>query len=132
MEKINNCGKRHVDDGFFVRHGERQEKCYYAEILYVEASGCYSYIYRKDRPHLTVTYPLGVVERYLPREMFVRVHRGYIVNLYHVKGFIGKAMCVANEVLPVSPSYREEVFACFDFWDSARRESGRMREEDEK
>lgn len=129
MEKINDQIKRHVDDGFFVRQGERQEKCYYSEVLYVEASGCYSDIHRKDKSLLTVTYPLGVVERWLPHEMFVRVHRGYIVNLYHVQGFIGKAMCVDGKVLPVSPSYREEVFSCFDFWDTARRESEKMQGE---
>lgn len=32
---------------FFVRQGERRERCFYSEILYVEASGCYCYIYRR-------------------------------------------------------------------------------------
>ena len=47
--------------------------------------------------------------------MFRRVQRSCIVNLRAVEGFIGKAICLADWVLPVSPLYREEVFGCFLF-----------------
>ncbi|WP_270543795.1 LytTR family transcriptional regulator DNA-binding domain-containing protein [Butyricimonas paravirosa] len=75
----------------------------------------YSYIYRRDKPRLLITYPLFVVELWWPRDMFRRVHRSCIVNLRAVEGFIGKAICLADWVLPVSPLYREEVFGCFLF-----------------
>ena len=111
-------------DCFFVRQGERRERCFYSEILYVEASGCYCYIYRRDKPRLSIAHPLLMLEPFLPEEMFKRVHRSYIVNLCEVDGFIGKALCIGKNVLPISPPYRTEVFGCFDFWDIVRKKKG--------
>lgn len=121
MKETNDQSQRLVGDCFFVRQGERMEKCFYSEVLYVEASGCYSYIYRRDKPRLSIAYPLLVVEPWLPRDIFRRIHRSYIVNLREVEGFIGKAICIADRVLPVSPLYREEVFGCFLFWELKRK-----------
>lgn len=108
-----------------MRQGERRERCFYSEILYVEASGCYCYIHRRDKPRLSIAYPLLMLEPFLPVDMFRRVHRSYIVNLCEVDGFIGKAICIGKSVLPVSPPYRAAVFGCFNFWDLGRVKKGR-------
>lgn len=115
--------KRHVRDGFLVRQKERQMKCFYLEILWVEAARCYSDIYLKDKMYITVTHPLAMIEKNLPAEIFVRVHRSYIVNLRRVDGFIGNSVCIGTKIIPVSPQYREKLFSYFDFWDLVRRES---------
>lgn len=109
-----------VGDFFYLRQGERTERCFYSEILYVEASGCYCYIYRRDKLRLAIAHPLVMVEPLLPEGMFRRVHRSYIVNLREVECFIGKAICIANRVIPVSPPYRE-VFGCFVVWELKRK-----------
>jgi len=129
MKKINDQAKCLVRDCFFVRQGERRERCFYSEILYVEASGCYCYIYRRDKPRLAIAHPLLRLESFLPGEMFRRIHRSYIVNLCEVDGFIGTAICIGKNVLPVSLPYRAEVFGCFDFWDIGRVKKGREDEE---
>ena len=121
MKELNDQLQRLVGDRFFIRKGERTVRYFYSEILYVEASGCYSRIYFRDRSTLFVTNPLVATELLLPRNMFRRVHRSYIVNLREVEGFIGKAICIADRVLPVSPLYREEVFGCFLFWELKRK-----------
>lgn len=124
MKKTNDQAKCLIRDCFFVRQGERRERCFYSEILYVEASGCYCYIYRRDKPRLSIAHPLLMLEPFLPEEMFKRVHRSYIVNLCEVDGFIGKALCIGKNVLPVSTPYRTEVFGYFDFWDIGRVKKG--------
>ena len=124
MKKTNDQAKCLVRDCFFVRQGERKERCFYSEILYVEASGCYCYIYRRNKPRLSIAHPLLMLEPFLPEEMFKRVHRSYIVNLCEVDGFIGKTICIGKNVLPVSPPYRTEVFGCVDFWDIGRGKRG--------
>ena len=124
MKKTNDQAKCLVRDCFFARQGERKERCFYSEILYVEASGCYCYIYRRNKPRLSIAHPLLMLEPFLPEEMFKRVHRSYIVNLCEVDGFIGKTICIGKNVLPVSPPYRTEVFGCFDFWDIGRGKRG--------
>ena len=125
MKETNDQTKGLMRDCFFVRQGERRERCFYSEILYVEASGCYCYIHRRDKPRLSIAYPLLMLEPFLPVDMFRRVHRSYIVNLCEVDGFIGKAICIGKSVLPVSPPYRAAVFGCFNFWDLGRVKKGR-------
>lgn len=56
----------------------------------MEASGCYCYIHRRDKPRLSIAYPLLMLEPFLPVDMFRRVHRSYIVNLCEVDGLSGK------------------------------------------
>lgn len=90
MKETNDQTKGLMRDCFFVRQGERRERCFYSEILYVEASGCYCYIHRRDKPRLSIAYPLLMLEPFLPVDMFRRVHRSYIVNLCEVDGLSGK------------------------------------------
>ena len=64
----------------------------------MEASGCYCYIYRRDKPRLLIAHPLLMLEPFLPEDRFKRVHRSYIVNLYEVvvlsgKRFVSARMC---------------------------------------
>ena len=125
MKETNDQTEGLMRDCFFVRQGERRERCFYSEILYVEASGCYCYIHRRDKPRLSIAYPLLMLEPFLPVDMFRRVHRSYIVNLCEVDGFIGKAICIGKSVLPVSPPYRAAFFGCFNFWDLGRVKKGR-------
>ena len=120
MREMNDQSRRAVEDCIYVRQGERMERCFYSEILYVEASGCYCYIYRRGKPRLSIAYPLLMVEPYLPEYMFRRVHRSYIVNLREVAGFVGWSMCVDDRLIPVSRPYREEVFGCFEFLELKR------------
>ena len=90
MKETNDQTKGLMRDCFFVRQGERRERCFYSEILYVEASGCYCYIHRRDKPRLSIAYPLLMLEPFLPVDMFRRVHRSYIVNLAKWMALSGK------------------------------------------
>lgn len=67
MKETNDQTKGLMRDCFFVRQGERRERCFYSEILYVEASGCYCYIHRRDKPRLSIAYPLLMLEPFLAR-----------------------------------------------------------------
>ena len=93
MKETNDQTRGLMRDCFFVRQGERRERCFYSEILYVEASGCYCYIHRRDKPRLSIAYPLLMLEPFLPVDMFRRVHRSYIVNLCEGKRSVSVRAC---------------------------------------
>ena len=68
MKETNDQTKGLMRDCFFVRQGEREgERCFYSEILYVEASGCYCYIHRRDKPRLSIAYPLLMSDPFFAR-----------------------------------------------------------------
>ena len=124
MKELNDLSQCLVGDRFFIRKGERTVRYFYLEILYVEASGCYSRIYFRDRSTLFVTNPLVATELLLPRNMFRRVHRSYIVNLWEIEGFVNNTIYIDDILIPMSSRYREEVFGCFVFWNFRPEKKG--------
>lgn len=120
----NPARKRHVADRIYIRDGEYRRKCFYSEILWVEADRCNCYIYRKGKSKLLVILPLAAMEKKLPSACFMRVHRSYIINIYEVDSFVGNAVYIGKEALPVSRRYRAELYAAYDFLESLRIEEG--------
>jgi two-component system LytT family response regulator len=57
------------------------------EIVYGEASNNYSKLVLTDGRHFLVSKTLKEVQEVLEEDTFLRVHRQYIINLNHVKGF---------------------------------------------
>lgn len=57
------------------------------EIVYGEASNNYSKLVLTDGRHFLVSKTLKEVQEVLEGDTFLRVHRQYIINLNHVKGF---------------------------------------------
>ena len=60
--------------------------CKADEILRMEADGSYCKVYLKDET-LILSKPLAEIERNLPKEIFLRVHKGHTINKNYVKSF---------------------------------------------
>ena len=76
------------------------------EILYVEAFGDYVKIHTPAKVYVVYS-TLKAVESKLPREMFQRVHRSYLVGLKHVSNIDQGNLQVKNKIIPISGSYKE-------------------------
>lgn len=63
--------------------GGRTELIGHEQVHYVQAEGDYSRIHVYDRSYLS-TASLRELEDALPAELFVRIHRSFLVNLAHV------------------------------------------------
>ncbi len=100
---------RHERDGLFVRYQDYYHKIKYADILYVEASGCYCDIYLRGRATpLTVVKRLHDFERLLPERLFVRIHRSYIISLPDVTKFVGNTVYFIDKEFPIGSNYRSQ------------------------
>jgi two-component system, LytTR family, response regulator len=49
------------------------------------------------------------VEEMLPKEMFLRIHRSYIVALNKIESYNHELVWIAKKELPISRMYRREV-----------------------
>ena len=110
----------HVTEGFFIRKGEYHCKILYADILWLNASNNYCEIHQNDGKTFCVIYPLVKVEKFLPADLFIRIHRSYIVNIHAVDRFVGNMLYIGKQRLDVSRPYRKEVFSCFDVLEECR------------
>jgi DNA-binding LytR/AlgR family response regulator len=78
----------------------------FQHILYIEARKNYTRLVMEDRPTVMVLVTLKQWERVLPRELFCRIHRGYIVSIGKVQSFDNKYVYLAGEKISIGEQYR--------------------------
>lgn len=117
-------GAPHVSEAVFVRSGEFYYRILYADILWLGAYNNYCEIHCRDGKTYCAVHPLVKVEKMLPSDLFVRIHRSYIINIHAVDRFIGNMVYIGKQRLDVSRPYRA-VFSCFDVLEDYKRNTVR-------
>ena len=97
-----------MNDRLFIRCRDKMIKIMVSEILYIEADRNYSRIFTKKKEYL-LTLTLKIIEAKLPSEIFVRVHRSYIINLAHVDEVANGYLLIDEKSIPLSGNLRENL-----------------------
>lgn len=119
-----NQAQCHVTNAFFVMANGYYEKITYTDILWLESYHNYLDIHLKGEHKICVIHPLSRMEEFLPKDLFIRIHRSVIINIYAVERFAGNVLYVGKKRLDVSRPYRERVFSCFDILERKRSLEG--------
>lgn len=78
------------------------------EIVYLESEGEYVRLHLADGTTITTLFRLKNMETSLPSELFMRVHRSYIVNLHCIKSYVrGRVFLSDTEYIPIGENYKE-------------------------
>lgn len=101
-----------IKDSLFLKKNNRYEKVLLNEIQFLEADNNYTTIYTKDDKFL-YSVVLKKLEEQLPSDIFLRVHRSFIVNIQEVQGFQGNILFLNQKKIPVSKSNQNQVFKLF-------------------
>ena len=82
----------------------------YDDIIFCEGLKDYTQVYtsKKSKPIITLQNLKTFSER-LPSKNFVRIHRSYIVSLNHVESITKKEVEIADKILPIGNSYRNNL-----------------------
>ena len=80
----------------------------HSSICYVEAMGDYVRIH-SDTGVLTSYDTMKNMEENLPGELFLRVHRSYLIALEKISFLEGNRLRIKEDDIPVSQSYRENL-----------------------
>lgn len=79
-----------------------------ADIVYIESDSEYVRLVLEDGSRIMTLFRLKNMETTLPSDMFMRIHRSYIVNLRRIKGYAkGRVYLGDDEYLPIGENYRE-------------------------
>jgi DNA-binding LytR/AlgR family response regulator len=78
------------------------------DILYIESIKDYIKVITVSNTVIT-KQPISSVEEMLPKEMFIRIHRSYIVALNKIESYNNELVWIAKKELPISRMYRHEV-----------------------
>jgi two-component system, LytTR family, response regulator len=95
---------------FFIKSEYRILKINFDDIIFCEGLKDYTQVYtsKKSKPIITLQNLKTFSER-LPSKNFVRIHRSYIVSLNHVESITKKEVEIADKILPIGNSYRNNL-----------------------
>ncbi len=94
---------------FFIKSDGQYIKINLEDVLYFESERDYIFIHTEQKRHLTLL-SLKQLEKELPSEKFIRVHRSYIVALDRVELMDGNLLKIQGKKIPVSRSMQDTVY----------------------
>lgn len=93
----------------FIKHNSRLVKVNASDIYYVEALKDYMQIVTADMRYI-IHATMKDMEKKLPKTVFQRIHRSYIVNMAKIYAISGSDIILndINKEIPVGGNYRDE------------------------
>lgn len=96
-----------VNSFMFVKSEHNVIKVSFHEIFYIEGYKDYVKIYTGGpRPILTIL-TFRSLEEILPSDMFVRIHKSFIISIDKIKSFRRGKVLVQDRHIPIGASYQE-------------------------
>lgn len=96
------------NDHFFIKCNNQIEKVFYNDLLYAEAMLNYVMLYT-DLKKMMVYITIRSLEEQLPADIFIKVHKSFIVNINKVKSIEGNVLDIGNKKIAISQNLREKV-----------------------
>lgn len=102
------------DRQIFVKSEYKLIKIDLDNILYIEGLKDYIRLYLTNGDKIMSLMNMKMLEDYLPKPEFLRIHRSYIAHMTKIQSVDRFRIVYGNTYLPVSDSYKEEVQAYLD------------------
>lgn len=96
---------------FYIKINSKILKINLMDLTHVEALADYVNLYFADGTRNTVHSTMKSMESRLPENVFVRVHRSFIVNVKKIESFEDNYLKVASTMVPVSRTYKPIVIS---------------------
>jgi DNA-binding LytR/AlgR family response regulator len=97
-----------TSDHFFIKCDNQIEKVFYADLVYAEAMLNYVMLYTNSKK-MMVYVTIKSLEGQLPSDIFIKVHKSFIVNINKIKSIEGNILDIGNKKITISQSLREKV-----------------------
>jgi DNA-binding LytR/AlgR family response regulator len=99
--------------GFLILRADKKvHKVNYAEILYFEATGDYVKVFVPDKCLIVHETVKNILEQ-LPSDLFIRVHKSFIVPVGRISFIEGNRVNIGGVMIPIGLVYRKEVMKVF-------------------
>ena len=93
---------------FYVNIGNRLIKIDFSQIILIKAQGDYVEI-KTESSSYTVHSTLKKIESKLPKKIFLKIHRSYIINTRKIIDIENNSVLIGREIIPVSRTYKVEL-----------------------
>ncbi|MDP9041274.1 MAG: LytTR family DNA-binding domain-containing protein [Bacteroidota bacterium] len=96
------------DNHFFIKCENQIEKVFYDDLLYAEAMMNYVMLYTTSKKMMVYITIKGLEEQ-LPADLFIKVHKSFIVNKSKIKSIEGNILNIGNQKVAISQNLRDKV-----------------------
>ena len=97
-----------ADENFYINIDRRLIKINFNSVNIIEAKGDYIHIKTEIKNYI-VHSTLKKIEDKLPKDIFLKVHRSFIINTNKIVDIEDNSVLIAKDVVPVSRSNRTEL-----------------------
>lgn len=97
---------RNTDEHFFIKAEGKIYNLRYDELLFAEAKGNYTKVVTLSCAILPVI-SFSAFEELLPAELFIRVHRSFIVNRSKITHIEGNTVYIQKNEIPIGNNYKD-------------------------
>ncbi|WP_394698166.1 LytR/AlgR family response regulator transcription factor [uncultured Draconibacterium sp.] len=102
-----------TDTYLTIRADRKIYKINFQEIKYIEGQKAYVTFHTNKR-RITALTSLKELEESLPKKLFIRIHKSYIVAIHEILSLEGNVIEVNDLKLPVGKMYKEDVLKIFE------------------
>lgn len=98
------------NDHLFVRVENQLLRIDFKDILFIRALGDYV-VFQTNEKKLPVHLTMKAVEDKLPNDLFIRVHRSYIVAMDKIENMEQNSLKITKYIVPISESYKKKLLS---------------------
>lgn len=95
------------DEYFFVKADKKNIKIKYKDVLYIESIKDYVKIVCRGKTIISKILIGNLIEK-LPSQLFLRIHRSYIVYIPNIEAFSSILVEVPGKEIPIGRNYKNE------------------------
>jgi DNA-binding LytR/AlgR family response regulator len=95
---------------FFVKGNKQLQKIYVEDIAYIESQRDYLKFKLVNEHEIITRQTIGYYEQFLPAQLFIRIHRSFIVAIDKIKTAEVNRLMIGQQYLPIGRNYKQHVF----------------------
>ena len=103
-----------TDPYLFLKSDRKMVKVYLKDITYIESLKDYVRIKTVDGREVISLQKISYLEKKLPTNCFLRIHKSYIIAKHHINAFSASTIEMNDKVIPIGRSYKSEVMKALD------------------
>lgn len=96
------------NSNMYVRQNDAFVRIILEDILYVEGMQNYLKLYFKERT-LIIHQTMSSLEEMLPKKLFFKIHRSFLVNIAHIDSIAGGKVLINSKELPIALKRKDEL-----------------------
>lgn len=97
-----------IPEYIFIKQDHKLLRVKLSEIDYIEAEKDFCSVFLSDKKILAGMH-LKMFEDMLPPQIFIRVHRSYMVNLDKIRAIKGNMIELPHQELPIGANYKQQL-----------------------